>query len=280
MFSERKMDIKLLLFNHDHSSTEATTFLRRITSNGIRYEILSCYPTVLRKDALYITDDNELALLLEQQDIPVIGFEDEHTTSLHCRTIVTDLWEVEAAYLSERLAYLTDAPYCYYSSKRFSYWSMSSEESLALYQLHKDDPFYLPNSLRTLVPQEVHARYQYTRAYAEMDPLQLPLGIRLRGTQTLIGNLSLSTTPEYPTGYYNLEYYILPDVRGNGYASLAIRDYLASLKPQHPIHVYATIHKANLASIRVMEKLNLIATSSPGRLDPDMTYYCLDSLVI
>lgn len=274
------MNIKLLLFNHNLTSPEARAFFHRLASNEIHYKILSCYSTTPDKQSLYITDDNEIALLLEQQNLPVIGYEDEHTTSLHCRNIVTDLWELDTDYLKERFAYLTSAPYCYYATERFSYWSLSQEETLRLYQIHRADAFYLPETMRTLTSEEVRTRYRYTRACAEMDPLQLPLGIRLQGDGACIGNLSLSTTPEYPTDCYNLEYYILPKARGRGYASLAIRDYLMSLNPQRPIHIYAMIRRENLASLRVMEKLGLCATVAPGKPNPDMIYYCLDALVI
>lgn len=274
------MDIKLLLFNHNLTSPEARAFFHRLASCEIHCEILSCYSTTLDKHTLYITDDNEVALLLEQQAIPVIGYEDEHTTSLHCKNIVTDLWMLDADYFAERFAYLTSTPYCYYASERFSYWSLSQEETLTLHRFHRADSFYLPEVLQTLTPEEIHARYRYTRACAEMDPLQLPLSIRLQGDGACIGNLSLSTTPEYPTDCYNLEYYILPEARGRGYAALAIRDYLKLLSPQHSIHIYAMIHRENQASIRVMEKLGLNATSAPGKANPDMIYYCLDALVI
>ncbi len=277
----------LLLLHHNIRTPEALEFINKMDSDGISVTVLDHLHEEVDNTALYLCDDQTLIRALESKTAAVIGCELDSTLS--CENIATDIWALDAEYLKERYDFITENSHCYYTTDDFTFCSPDYTTYRELFRLHTQEAYYLPENLKTYTEEDLKNHYRTLRLRSQLDELVRPYCIQNKLSGQIIGNIALSeridceSNDSKPNDFiprqYTLDYYIRPDYRGHGYATKAIRQFLAQLAPSSPISLTAEVHKNNQASHRALAKLRedgfLLPTYSKG----ERLVYTLDELL-
>lgn len=267
----------LLLQYHNTQTPEAVGFIRRMQSEGISPAIIDRLPNEIDADTLYLCDDASLIRALELRSATVVGC--ELSSPLPCQNIVTDIWSLDAEYLKERYDFINEKPHCYYTTDDFSFWSPDYATYAELFRLHAQEAYYLPDNLKTYTEEQLRNHFSALRLHSQLDEFLRPYCIREKNTGRLIGNIALSESNNTFAEQYNIDYYILPEFRGNGYAAKAIRGFLEQIGLSTHISVIAAVHMNNAASHHALAKLRKDGFSLPTSTKGELVIYALDELL-
>ena len=239
----------LHLYYHflDPKNEEISVFLEN-TADG---EILAYpYDPKRKPEAgeILISDDAEVLKAWSEAGGLTIGYEHDgiRPGAAEC---VTDLSDVYAEDLTEIADYLTEQRHLAFFSGNFDFYIPGYEDFAALYSTMKDEPYLLPERLKNLTEEALHADYRHEILLQRLNADLSLVVFTAKDTDEILGRIAVEPS-ELCEGAYNLSYYILPEHRGKGIGTEAVKAFLARTLPRiGNIPLLAVIHRSNTASV-------------------------------
>lgn len=229
-----------------------TDEVQAFTANASDGEIL-LYPyeegRKPKEQEILISDDNEAIRKWKADGGLVIGYEhdDCKPDAVEC---ITDISEVYAEDLEEIADYLTESRHLTFFSGNFDFYTPGYADYQVLYRAMNREPYLLPERLKNLSDADLHYRYRYDIMNARMNSCLAFCVLTEKESDTIIGQICIEPS-ELTDKAYNLSYYLIPEKRGSGIGTAAVKAFLTRMLPRIDKPLLAIIHRSNSVSVAV-----------------------------
>ncbi|MBO4325254.1 MAG: GNAT family N-acetyltransferase [Lachnospiraceae bacterium] len=200
-----------------------------------------------QKDDILISDDADLLRRWKADGGLTVGYEHDGIRP-GTEECISDISEVYAEDLEEIADYLTEQRHLSFFSGDYDFYIPGYKDFASLYEAMKDEPYLLPERLKNLSEEELHADYRHEIQTQRMNANLSLVVFAAKDSDEILGRIAVEPS-ELSEQALNLSYYILPGKRGKGIGTAAVKAFLARMLPRiGNIPLLAVIHRSNTAS--------------------------------
>lgn len=201
-----------------------------------------------QKDEILISDDTELLYRWKADGGLTIGYEHDGIRP-GTEECISDLADVYAEDLEEIADYLTEQRHLAFFSGDFDYYIPGYQDFAHLYEVMKNEPHLLPERLKNLSEEDLHADYRHEILSQRLNANLSLVAFTAKDSDEVLGRIAVEPS-ELTDRALNLSYYILPEQRGKGTGTAAVKAFLARMLPRiGDVPLLAVIHRSNTASV-------------------------------
>lgn len=224
------------------------------------------------KDSIVVTDDMRLAERWKKRGVCCIGYQEQDNPAFFCgaMAVISSFEELSPAFFLQIYHHFHGIPLMITETERLVIRESCMDDFEKLYQISREEDNDRYTETMTEDYDQEREKFQ---AYITHAYTYYGFGLWTvleKTTGEILGRCGLSAVSDgySPEGRVELGYLIGHDYRGEGYALEACSGIL---KLNDKIPIYAVIHRDNLPSVRLAERLGF---QFQVRLDDERFLYC------
>lgn len=251
------------LLKPNGTESPSESFFAEAAGAGVSVRISApAYTAENDTEALYVTDVPEVAALLAEDDLPVLSYEHDGVRMPGSHVILS-LSDLTLHDCEDVYADLTGSRPVI-SDGKWSLLPTGEDDFVRAFDMYREEPYMLTEAQLKYTESDVRALFATRASLAQCSGGYATL--RAMHDGKLIGFVSALPDPDAIT----IDFYVLSEQRGHGYAKNMCRMLLKALATQRrnfDFHnsysgVYALVHPDNAASVKTLEALGFHKASN------------------